>query len=88
MQTIKTWFLIVGVVLCFLGFMCIPVGFGASPKRNLSLFSNFTDLGTFFQTGIVLLSAGMLVIALTMIISSFFHVFRRNATPQNKKKFP
>jgi hypothetical protein len=35
MLTLKTCFVILGIVLFFLGFMCIPVGYGASPKRDL-----------------------------------------------------
>ena len=86
MLPIKTWFLIVGGVLCCLGFMCIPVGFGFSPKRNTSLFNNYADLGAFIQTGIVLFCAGVLVIALTLLIPSLVHVIRRLTTPPTKKK--
>jgi hypothetical protein len=78
MLTPKSWFLIIGVVLCCLGFMCLPAGYGANPKRDLSLFSNFADLGAFLQAGIVLLGAGLIVIGLTLLGSAIARLIRRN----------
>ena len=86
MLTVKNWFLIVGVVLCSLGFMCFPIGYGASPKRDTSLFNNFADLGAFIHTGIALFCAGLLVIALTLLISSLVHGIRRLTSSPPKKK--
>ena len=87
MLTPKSWFLIVGVVLCCLGFMCLPLGYGANPKRDLNLFSNFADLGAFIQTGFLLLGAGLLVFTLTLLISGLSHLFRRIAS-QPKRRIP
>ena len=86
MQTIKSGFLIVGVVLCCLGFMCFPIGYGANPKRDLNLFNNFADAGAFIHTGAILFCAGCLVIALTLLISSILHVIRRVLNPPPKRK--
>ena len=86
MLTVKTWFLLVGVGLCCLGSICFPMGYGANPKRDTSLFSNFADAGTFIHTGIVLFGVGALVVALTLLIPTIVHVVRRVSSPPPKKK--
>ena len=85
MLTVKTWFLIVGVVLCCLGFMCFPMGYGANPKRDTNLFNNFADAGSFIHTGAALFCAGFLVIALTLLIPGLVHVIRRLTSQPPKK---
>lgn len=79
---IKSYALGLGTVLFCLGFMCLPLGFGASPKRHLSLFNNFADLGSFAGTGLWLMGAGILVIAVTLIFS---HVLRNIPRPTARK---
>jgi hypothetical protein len=86
MLTMKTLALILGVVLCCLGIKCLPVGFAANPERNLSLFSNFADTGAFAHTGVVLICAGLLVIALTLLFPCLARAFHRLTTRQPKKK--
>lgn len=88
MLTIKTRFLIGGVVLCCLGWMCMPLGYGASPKRDTSLISDFADLGAFKHTGIVLLCAGVLVIVLTLLIPSLVRFIRRLTKPPARNNSP
>ena len=88
MLPVKTWFLIVGVVLCFLGFMCFPMGYGANPKRDTNLFSNFADAGSFIHTGVELFCAGLLVIASTLLIQGLVHVIRRRTSQSPKKNHP
>lgn len=86
MLTLKNWFIIVGAVLCFLGFMCFPIGFGSSPKGGLSLFNKLADLGAFVGIGGYIFCAGLVVIVLTLLISAFVHVIRRAAASRRKMK--
>ena len=67
MLTIKNWALIAGILLCALGVECLPSGLGANPKRDLSLFQNYADLGAFTGTGVLLIGAGVLVILMTVL---------------------
>lgn len=65
MIPLRSWFLIVGVVLLLLGVGCLPLGPGISPKRDLSAFERLVDTGYFFEIGLKLMAAGVLVIVLT-----------------------
>jgi hypothetical protein len=51
-----------------MGLLCFPIGFGASPKRDTSAFSNFADLGIFFKAGLILLTVGLLLLVITLFI--------------------
>ena len=88
MLTFKNWVLIVGILLCCLGIKCLPVGFGANPKRNLSLFNNFADLRVFAHTGAILICAGPLVIVLTLLAPRLLRAIHRLSNSQPKKKIP
>ena len=83
MLTLKDWFSIIGFVLFGLGFMCLPIGYGASSKRDLSLFENFADMWAFMKTGVVLICAGLLVIILTELISKFLTSHSRKKSSQS-----
>jgi CubicO group peptidase (beta-lactamase class C family) len=85
MVPLKTWFLMTGIVLCCLGFICLPVGYGANPARDLSLFHNFADLGFFIPTGIMLFCAGLVVIILTFVVPIIFRCIRRLAAEETNK---
>ena len=50
-----------------LGFMCLPIGYGASPKRDLSLFFNFADMGFFLTIALALIPAGLLTFAVSYL---------------------
>ena len=80
-MTLKTWSLIIGVVIFCIGIKCLPVGFGANPKRDLSIFNNFADLDAFAHTGIILLGVGLLIIVFTLltpiVVRSVRHLFGR-----------
>jgi len=69
-MTAKEWVRAVGIVLFALGVMCFPIGFGVSPKRDLSLFFNFADVGAFWKAGVVLVAIGVLVLIVSAIIPS------------------
>jgi hypothetical protein len=53
-----------------IGFLCLPVGFGANPKRDTSLFFNFADLGLYFQLAVILIPAGVVVALLSFLLPS------------------
>jgi len=52
---------IAGVVSIAGGALCLPVGYGINPKRDLSVFSNLADTSIFVTLGLVLLAVGMLL---------------------------
>ena len=57
-----------GVILCVVGFLCLPVGLGASPKRDTSLFFNFADLGLYLKVALILMPVGLVVILLSFLL--------------------
>jgi hypothetical protein len=57
-----------GVLISTIGFLCLPLGFGGNPKRDTSLFSNFADLGLFFQFALILIPAGVVVALLSFLL--------------------
>ena len=67
-MTIKSWTLIAGIGLCGLGVICLPLGFGISPKRDLSLFDAFADTGAFALTGLGLISLGLIAIVFARLL--------------------
>ncbi len=75
---------IVGVVIFALGMVCLPVGYGANPKRDSSsYFLNLADSGQFFNLALILLLLG----SLTFLISCIPIPFRRpRKLTQTKKK--
>jgi hypothetical protein len=46
----------------------LPVGWGASPKRDLSAFNNAADLGAFVKPGVLLIAAGLLMVLLAFLL--------------------
>jgi hypothetical protein len=68
MNRLKTALRIGGAGLAAIGVMCLPVGFGISPKRDLNLFSNIADLGAFVQTGVILIAIGLLAVGLSFAV--------------------
>jgi hypothetical protein len=57
----KLFLRIGGVVSVAGGALCLPVGYGINPKRDLSVFSNLADTGIFVTLGLVLLAVGALL---------------------------
>ena len=59
----------VGGVLCFAaGAMFIPLGYGVSPKRDLSTFANIVDTGAFFGIGLLLVVVGAAVSLASLLL--------------------
>jgi hypothetical protein len=58
---------VLGFVLLGFGFLCLPVGIGASPKRDTSVFFNVADMGLYLKVALILMPLGLVV-----IIVSFF----------------
>jgi hypothetical protein len=50
---------VAGIILFFAGLLCLPVGWGASPKRDTSLFFNFADLGLYLRAALILMPVGI-----------------------------
>lgn len=59
---------VAGVVISTIGFFCLPVGFGASPKRDTSLFFNFADLGLYLKFALILIPAGIVIALLSFLL--------------------
>jgi uncharacterized protein YjeT (DUF2065 family) len=59
---------VVGIVAVAPGVLCVPLGYGRSPKRDLSAFSNLADLGIFWRAGLVLLALGALILAASFLV--------------------
>ena len=59
---------VAGVVISTIGFLCLPVGFGANPKRDTSLFFNFADLGLYLQLALILIPAGVVLALLSFLL--------------------
>ena len=56
------------MILFLLGLICLPVGYGHSPKRDLSAFNNFADLGAFIKIGLVLMAIGVIAFFLSALV--------------------
>jgi hypothetical protein len=67
MMTLRDYLRIAGVIVFSLGFLCLPIGYSASPKRDLSLFLNFADMGFFLSIALALIPAGILTFAASYI---------------------
>ena len=55
------------VAVSVIGFCCLPVGWGASPKRDASLFFHFVDLGLYLQVALILIPAGIVLALLSFL---------------------
>jgi hypothetical protein len=57
-------------VVAAIGVVCLPIGFGVSPKRDLSLFNNLADMGSFVNVGILLITLGVISLGLSSLVPS------------------
>ena len=60
-MTVRDWIRGIGAVLFSLGLMCLPMGFGANPKRDTSAFLRTADTGPWLQLGLILTVVGIVV---------------------------
>ena len=68
MHRIKLGLQIAGLAVAAVGVLCLPVGFGINPKRDLSAFFNLTDMGMFLRVALVLIPVGSIVFALGYLL--------------------
>jgi len=66
--TARTVARVLGFVLLSVGFLCVPVGVGASPKRDTSLFFNFADLGLYLRVALIIMPVGLVVIIVSFLL--------------------
>jgi hypothetical protein len=45
--------------------MCLPIGYGISSKRDLSVFNNIADTGAFVKSAALLIAGGLIAIGLS-----------------------
>jgi len=57
-----------GIVAMLVGFTCLPLGMGASPKRDLSVFNNIADSGAFLKMGLALMAGGLIAVVLSRFV--------------------
>jgi len=48
-----------GIVVFCIGVSFLPVGYGANPKADLSVFTNIVDMGSFISDGMILMAVGV-----------------------------
>jgi len=66
-MTLRDYLRIAGVIVFLIGIMCLPIGYGANPKRDLSLFFNLADTGYFLSISMTLIPVGVLIWAASYI---------------------
>jgi len=65
-MSIRDWLKIVGIGMICVGLLSFPLGFGISPKRDLSAFSNLADLGVLIRFGMASLVLGGVLLAASL----------------------
>jgi hypothetical protein len=69
-MNIREYVKTISIILMAIGILCLPIGFGASPKRDTSVFSSFADLGIFLKSGLIMLALGLLLLLIGPLIPS------------------
>lgn len=64
----KTVLRIGGMLLFVAGLVCLPVGYGVNPKRDLNFFNNLADLGAFVRVSVVLVAVGLVTMAASCLV--------------------
>jgi heme/copper-type cytochrome/quinol oxidase subunit 1 len=64
----KEWVRIIGVLVTAAGLLCLPVGIGVSPKRDLSFFSNLADLNILLEIGAICMTIGVLFLVVSLFL--------------------
>jgi hypothetical protein len=68
MRRVKTILRVGGIVIAAIGVLCLPLGFGVSPRRDLSFFNNLSDLGAFVGAGLALIALGLIAFGLSSFV--------------------
>jgi hypothetical protein len=61
MEQAKLLLRIVGVASAAVGVLCLPIGYGVNPIRDLSAFSTLADMGIFLTVGLIMLALGVVL---------------------------
>lgn len=60
-----------GWLVLSLGLSSLPVGYGASPARDLSLFKNLADAGVFIKAAVAFIAVGVALLLASSLMSRF-----------------
>jgi hypothetical protein len=61
-----------GFLFVILGVMCLPLGYGVSPKRDLSVFFNLADMGAFLRWAVGLIGFGGILLLVAFLLPGRF----------------
>ncbi len=64
----KSWTRLAGVLTVAVGVLCLPLGWGVNPKRDLSFFHNLADLGGFVEWGMGIIGTGIIILVLSIFV--------------------
>jgi len=68
LSEITPWLRAAGILILAIGVLCLPLGIGISPKRDLSVFSNLADAGLFIKAGLVIAAVGVFIFFLSFLL--------------------
>ena len=68
LSDVTPWIRTAGIVIFALGGLCLPLGVGTSPKRDLSVFNNLADAGLFIKAGLVISAVGVVLFFLSFLL--------------------
>jgi hypothetical protein len=64
---IKEILRVCGILILVLGVMCVPVGWGVNPQRDLSAFLNLADMGAFLTYAVIGIAIGLILLAASAV---------------------
>jgi hypothetical protein len=68
MSRLKLVLRVGGLLAAAIGVLCLPIGYGVSPKRDLSVFSNLADMGAFIKAAFVLIPFGVIALVVSRFL--------------------
>jgi len=57
-----------GLGLLLFGVMCLPIGYGVSPKRDSSFFYNLADAGAFIKIAAISIVGGLAALTVSAVL--------------------
>lgn len=57
-----------GTLAAAIGVLCLPIGYGVSPKRDLSMFNNLADVGAFVTVAVILILLGVIALLVSRFL--------------------